>query len=77
MGIGYRELIILVWLFAVPAVVIGVVVWLVARRSRASSQAGSQRPAADRLAELESLRRAGQITTDEYEKQRASIIARI
>lgn len=77
MGIGYRELIALMLLFAVPAVVIGGVVWLVARRSRTSSQAGSQRPVADRLAELESLRRAGQISTDEYEKQRASIIARI
>lgn len=78
MGLGFRELIVLVvLLFVVPGIVIGFVVWLATRRKRLSPPAGGQRPAADRLAELESLRRAGQISTDEYDKQRASIISRI
>lgn len=77
MGIGFRELIVLGLLFAVPAMVIGGVVWLATRRKRVSPPPGGQRPVADRLAELESLRRAGQISTDEYDQQRASIIARI
>ena len=72
MAIGYRELIVLMSLFAV-GVVLGAV-WLFRRLSRRSSQAG-QRPASDRLAELEALRRAGEISTEEYERQRASIIA--
>ena len=77
MGIGYRELIVLLFLFIVPCIVIVGAVWLVARRNRASSSPGKQRSAADRLAELESLRRAGHISTGEYEKQRASIISAI
>ena len=75
MGIGYRELIVLMMLFAVPCIVIVGAIWLVTRRNRGSSSPGNQRPAADRLAELESLRRAGHINTGEYEKQRASIIS--
>jgi uncharacterized membrane protein len=77
MGIGYRELIVLVFLLLVPLIVIGVVIWLATRRSRRSSLPPAPRAAADRLAELESLRRAGQISTDEYEKQRASVISSI
>jgi hypothetical protein len=75
MGIGFRELIILMLLFAVTCIAIVGVGWLIIRRNRGPSSPGSQRPAADRLAELESLRRAGQISTGEYEKQRASIIS--
>lgn len=77
MGIGFRELIVLLVLFAVACIVIGGVVWLGVRGSRASSKPGSQRPVADRLAELESLRRASQISADEYDKRRAEIISRI
>jgi Flp pilus assembly protein protease CpaA len=77
MAIGFRELIVLMVLFAVACIVIGGVVWLAVRGSRASSQSGSQRPVADRLAELESLRRAGQISTDEHDKRRAQIISSI
>ena len=73
MGIGYRELIVLLFLFIVPCIVI--VIWLVKRRNRGSSLRGNQRPTAERLAELESLRRAGHISTGEYEAQRASIIS--
>jgi hypothetical protein len=75
MGIGFRELIVLMVLFALPCIVIVGAVWLVLRRNRASSSPKVQRSAADRLAELESLRRAGHISTVEYEKQRASIIS--
>ncbi len=71
MGIGFRELLLLMVLSSVPFLLIGVVVWLVVRWIR------RPRPVADRLAELESLRRAGTINTDEYEKQRAAIIASV
>ena len=74
MGIGFRELIVLLFLFTVPCIVI-VVIWLLKRRNRGSSLRGNQRPTAERLAELESLRRAGHISTGEYEAQRASIIS--
>lgn len=73
MGIGYRELIVLMVLFAVACIVIVGALWLVLRRNKASPKV--QRTVADRLAELESLQRAGHITTGEYEKQRASIIS--
>jgi hypothetical protein len=71
MGIGYGELIFLVLLSGIPLLLIGVVVWLAVRWSKRS------RPTAARLAELESLRRAGTINADEYEKQRAAIIASV
>ena len=73
MGIGFGELIVLMFLLAV---FVGVI-WLVIRRNRGRSSLGGQRFAADRLVELESLRRAGHISTSEYEKQRASIISGI
>ena len=75
MGIGFRELIVLMFLFAVLCIAIVGAIWLATRRNRSRSSLGSQRPAADRLAELESLRQAGHISTAEYEKQRASIIS--
>jgi len=73
MGIGFGELIVLMFLLAV---IIGVT-WLVIRLNKGRSSPGSQRSASDRLTELESLRRAGHISTDEYEKQRASIISSV
>jgi hypothetical protein len=77
MGIGIYELTLLMLLFVVPGIVIAVAIWFVARRNRGSVSSGSRRPTADRLVELESLRRAGHISTGEYEKQRASIISGI
>ena len=74
MGIGFRELTVLLLLFAV--ILVFGAIWLFGRSGRRSSQAG-QRPVTDRLAELETLRRAGQISTDEYEKQRASIVSSV
>jgi hypothetical protein len=70
MAIGFRELIVLMMLSGIPLLLIGVVVWLAVRSKR-------PRPVADRLAELESLRRAGTINTDEYERQRAAILASV
>ena len=71
MAIGFRELIVLMMLSGIPLLLIGVVVWWVVRLIR------RPRPAADRLAELEALRRAGTINTDEYERQRAAILASV
>ena len=73
MGIGIRELMLLLLFGA--AVIVGGAIWFFGRSARRSTAQRNQRPAAGRLAELESLRQAGQITTDEYEKQRASIIS--
>lgn len=73
MAIGIRELMLLL-LFGV-AVIVGGVIWFFGRSARRATAQRSQRPVAGRLAELESLRQAGQISTDEYEKQRASIIS--
>ena len=77
MAIGFRELIILMVLFAVACIVIGVVIWLAVGRGRSSSPSRGQRPVADHLAEIESLRQGGRISTDEYDKQRAVIIASV
>jgi uncharacterized membrane protein len=77
MGIGFRELTILMFLVAVLCIVIVGAIWLVIRRNRGRSSPGRERPAADRLAELESLRQAGHISMGEYEKQRAAIISRV
>ena len=71
MAIGFRELLVLIALSGIPLLLIGVLVWLAVRWSKRS------RSAADRLAELEALRRAGTINPDEYEKQRATIIGSV
>lgn len=73
MAIGIRELMLLS-LFGI-AVIVGGAIWLFGRSARGSIAHKVQRPVAGRLAELESLRQAGQISADEYEKQRASIIS--
>ena len=75
MGIGIVELGLLL-VFGV-AVIVGGASWFFGRSARRSAAQSSQRPVAGRLAELESLRQAGQISTDEYEKQRASIISSV
>lgn len=75
MAIGIRELMLLL-LFGV-AVIVGGAIWFFGRSAGRSTAQRNQRPVARRLAELESLRQAGQISADEYEKQRASIISSI
>ena len=72
MGIGYRELMLLL-LFMV--LMVAGIVWLVGTASKPSK--AITRSAAERLAELESLRNSGQITAAEYEKQRAAIVASV
>jgi uncharacterized membrane protein len=75
MGIGFRELILLLVIFGVLAFVVVLVVKMVGAASKPSK--ASQRTTADRLAELEALKSANQITTAEYEKQRATIVSGI
>ncbi|MDY6949454.1 MAG: hypothetical protein SXG53_27530 [Pseudomonadota bacterium] len=73
MAIGIRELMLLS-AFAVAVIVAGAA-WFFGRSARGATAQRVQRPVADRLTELQSLRQAGQISADEYEKQRASIIS--
>lgn len=72
MGIGIKELMILLVVFAV---IIVVVVMIVRSSSKPSRVTG--RTVAERLAELEVLRNAGQVTAAEYEKQRATIVSSV
>jgi len=71
MGIGVWELMVLV---AFVLFVVGIVS-LVRKAGRPSK--ASTRTAAERLAELESLKKANQITEAEYERQRATIVSSI
>ena len=70
-AIGFRELIVVMVLLAVLSILVVPAIWFAVRRSRRS------RPAGERLADLESLRQAGRINTDEYDRQRAAIISSI
>ena len=76
MGIGYRELLVLLFLMGLMVLVVAGIIWVLIRVFRNSAHA-TTRPAAERLAELESLRKAEQITASEYEKRRAQILASI
>jgi hypothetical protein len=71
MGIGVVELFTLM---AFVLFVIGIV-WLVRKAGKPSK--ASMRTTAERLAELESLKKAHQITEAEYERQRTAIISNI
>jgi cytochrome c-type biogenesis protein CcmH/NrfG len=75
MGLGFREMLFLLFLLALGALFIACIVWFANRSGRNSYVNARPRPTADRLAELESLRQAGQISSEEYEKHRASIIS--
>ena len=75
MGIGYRELMVLLGMLAVTVLLVAGIVWLIGTASKQPKVA--VRSAAERLAELESLRKNGQITAAEYEKQRAAIVASV
>jgi hypothetical protein len=79
MGIGYKELMILLGLLGVMVVLVAAIVagivWLIGTASKPSK--AITRSASERLAELESLRKTEQITAAEYEKQRAAIVASV
>jgi hypothetical protein len=79
MGIGFRELILIlgmlgIMVLLVAAIVAGIV-WLIGTASKPTKLV--PRSASERLAELESLRKAGRITMAEYEKQRAAIVSSV
>jgi hypothetical protein len=75
---GYRELLILLFLLTAPVAVVAIAVFWVATRSRKQANAqGSQRSAAARLAELDALRDSGRISSAEYDRQRSAIIASV
>jgi uncharacterized membrane protein len=75
MGLGYREVMILLGMLLMMVLIVAGIVWLVGTASKPSKVI--TRSAAERLAELESLRNGGQITAAEYEKQRAAIVASV
>ena len=75
MGLGYREVMLLLGMLLMMVLIVAGIVWLVGTASKPSK--AIMRSAAERLAELESLRNSGQITTAEYEKQRAAIVASV
>ena len=75
MGIGFRELLVILGMLAVVVLMLVGLVWLIGTASK--SPKVTPRSASERLAELESLRKADRITATEYEKQRAAIIASV
>ena len=75
MAIGYREVMLLLGMLAVMVLLIAGIVWLVGTASKSPKVA--PRSVSERLAELESPRKADRITAAEYEKQRAAIVASI
>lgn len=75
--IGFWELIAILVMLGVMALVAAGLVWLLVRMFGKSARGSAARPVAERLAELESLRKAEQITASEYEKQRAAIVSSI
>jgi len=75
MGLGYREVMLLLGMLLVMVLIVAGIVWSVGRASKSSR--AITRSTAERLAELESLRNTGQITAAEYEKQRAAIVASV
>ena len=75
MGIGFRELIFILIMLAVMVLLIAGIVWLIGTASERPKV--TMRSSIERLAELESLRKAERITAAKYEKQRAAIVASI
>jgi hypothetical protein len=75
--IGFWELIAILVMLGVMALFAAGLVWLLVRIFGKSARSSTVRPVAERLAELESLRKAEQITASEYEKQRAAIVSSI
>jgi uncharacterized membrane protein len=79
MGIGYREVMVLLGMLLVMVLTLAGIVWLIVWLIRTTSKPSKAitRSTAERLAELESLKKAEQITAAEYEKQRATIVASV
>jgi hypothetical protein len=75
MGLGYREVMLLLGMLLMMVLIVAGIVWLVGTASKPSK--AITRSVAERLAELESLRNGGHITAAEYEKQRAAIVASV
>ena len=75
MVLGYREVMLLLGMLLMMVLIVAGIVWLVGTASKPSK--AITRSAAERLAELESLKKTGQITAAEYEKQRAAIVASV
>jgi hypothetical protein len=75
MGIGFRELMVILGMLAVMGLLVAGIVWLIGTASKPPKV--TPRSVAERLAELDSLRKAEKITAAEYEKQRAAIVASI
>jgi hypothetical protein len=75
MAIGYTELLFLLGMLVVMVLLIAGIVWLIGTASKPSKT--PMRSVAERLAELESLRKADRITAAEYEKQRAAILSSV
>lgn len=77
MAIGLWELIAILVMLAVMALFAAGLVWVLVRIFGKSARGSAGRSVAERLAELESLRKAELITAAEYEKQRAAIVASV
>jgi hypothetical protein len=75
MGIGYRELMLILGMLAVMVLLVAGIVWLIGTASK--SPKVTPRSTSERLAELEALRKADRITAAEYEKQRAAIVSSV
>ena len=75
--IGFWEMIAILVMLGVMALFAAGLVWLLVRMFGKSARSSAACPVAERLAELESLRKAEQITASEYEKQRAAIVSSI
>jgi hypothetical protein len=73
--IGFQELMVILGMLAVMVLLVAGIVWLIGTASKPPKV--PPRSAAERLAELESLRKAEKITAAEYEKQRAAIVSSI
>ena len=79
----WHWLIVLV-MVGVPALIVAGIIWLIVRASRGGSNRQAAQPRISpmsntevRLAELAALLRAGHITQEEYERQRAAVIASV
>lgn len=75
MGIGYKELMIVLGMLGVMVLLVAGIVWLIGTASKPPRV--TMRSAAERLDELEALRKADRITAAEYEKQRAAIVSSV
>ena len=82
-GFSLWHWIIMLVIIGIPALLVGVVIWLIARCSRRSGNAAAtthtipssaSQPVASRLQELAKLNSAGLLTDTEFERKRAEIL---